>query len=104
MSKPIHIDENRYNLSVRQAISDAYVECSKRHQAKVDECIALSQKLLEPNLADKMPYNEYTCLMRDAEFCRVQSEQLKLEMSVWDKAREICLQVADDMLEGGAKS
>lgn len=79
----------KYNTQVRQAISDAYVECSKEKQSLIKEYTDISKRLVTEQ--DKISYKEYIKLKRDADFLQREIEDLSIRLDTWDKAREICL-------------
>lgn len=89
------MDMNRYNTRVRQAMSDAYVECSKRRNEVRHEFNKLDEKLA--NEKETISYAEYKRLCRKAEELEKEYERLKIEWETWDKAREICMEIADEM-------
>lgn len=85
---------NKYNTRVRQAISEEFVKCSKRKQ----ECLMNLSVVLRRLASEKdtLLYSEYMrlekekdCLMKE-----LQAEEIRLE--VWDMARELCLNIADE--------
>lgn len=86
-----------YNTRIRQAISDEYVKCSKKRYEYADQYGALTERIL--NECDTLPYTEYIrlCEERDELGRLMRNENIKLD--VWDQAREICLNIADEMEE-----
>lgn len=91
------MDLNRYNTRVRQAMSDAYVDCSKRRNKIRHEFNQLQEKL--ENEKEIIPYAEYKRLCRKLEDLEKEYERLRIEWMTWDKAREICMEIADEMCE-----
>lgn len=88
------MDINKYNTRVRQAISDELVKCSKRKQEYRDEYVAILRRL--DNEADTLSYREYKKLEDEADFL-VEMRQIEdIRYDVWDEAREICLNIADE--------
>lgn len=88
----------KYNTLVRQAISDKYVECSKtKSMVSKERQLIISRLELEK---ETLPYNEYIRLQKKAETMAKEIEELSIQLNVWDMAREICLNVADDNLSG----
>ena len=84
----------KYNTLVRQAISDKYVECSKTKAMVIKERRLLVSRLeLETKT---LPYREYIELQKKVEQMGKEIEELSIQLNVWDMAREICLNVADD--------
>lgn len=49
------------------------------------------------NEKDILTYSEYLRLKDEAECLRRKAENLQIEINIWDKAREICLNVADEL-------
>lgn len=94
------MDINRYNTRVRQAMSDKYVECSKKIQENEKKILELRDKLhkyMHGNEA--LPYKEYTDISVSLVALERENEELAIRHSVWDEAREICLNIADEMRE-----
>lgn len=87
-------ETERYNTKVRQAISDAYVDTSKE-KSKLSVRLWDIVDSLENN-KDTMTYSEYVALRKEAADIEKQIERLSIELDVWDRAREICLNVADE--------
>lgn len=83
-----------YNLRVRQAISEEYVKAQKQYGRFLKELEVISVQLA--NDADKLTYKEYLNLKDKASCLRQKSMDLSTEIDIWDKAREICLDVADE--------
>ena len=86
----------KYNTRVRQAISDNYMEYSKtkamaeKERENVIERLRLETKTL--------PYRDYIALQEKADRLVKEIEELNIQIDIWDKAREICLNIADEML------
>jgi len=86
----------KYNTRVRQAISDNYMEYSKtkamteKERENVIERLRLESKTL--------PYKDYISLQEKADRLAKEIEELNIQIDIWDKAREICLNIADEML------
>lgn len=86
----------RYNTRVRQSISDNYMEYSKtkamteKERENVIERLRLESKTL--------PYKDYISLQEKADRLAKEIEELNIQIDIWDKAREICLNIADEML------
>jgi hypothetical protein len=84
----------KYNTLVRQAISDKYEECSKTMSMLIKERqLTISRLELEK---ETLPYNEYIRLQKKSETMAKEIEELSIQLNVWEMAREICLNVADD--------
>ena len=93
MSKQ-EFSENKYNTKVRMAISDELVKLGKQISAARQEVCQLTEKLNQGRVT--IPYDEYMALERDRDFLNNTLYRYEIERSVWDKAREICLTVAED--------
>lgn len=88
--------ENKYNIRIREAISDRYIECSKLRKQTFDKFIEVSRKLQEEK--STISYQDYTDLLKYADKLQYEVQNLTVELETWDKAREVCLDVID---EGG---
>lgn len=84
-----------YNTRVRQAMSDKYVECSKRKQEFMDRQRTISEKIASGY--NTLPYNEYIRLREEQKFLEKVIYEEELILAVWDQAREVCLNIADEM-------
>lgn len=92
------MDINRYNTRVRQAISDKYVECTKRKQEIGTQLLILRNKLtsfMDDEIT--LTYTDYTNLKSSIDELNRELKRLDIERDIWDKAREICLDIADEM-------
>lgn len=89
------MDENRYNTRVRHAISDKLIECRniRGNFVRRREWII---NYLEEN-KDTITYKEYTKLERELKDIEKENERLKICEDIWDQAREVCLDIADEM-------
>jgi hypothetical protein len=87
---------NKYNTRVRQVISDKYVECSKTKSMVIKERQLIMSRLeLEKGT---LSYEEYIRLQKKTETMAKEIEELSIQLNVWDMAREICLNVADEVI------
>ena len=86
----------KYNTKVRQAISDEWVRCSKQKAEMEKEYEKIALQLANDN--GILTHKQYLKLSGDAEHLRRKIEDLGVELDTWDKAREICLNIADEML------
>lgn len=86
----------KYNARVREAMSEEYVKSSKKKLQLQRKCEDILESLVTGK--DKLSYNEYLALKEKAETTQRQYEDEKLRLDIWDKAREICLNVADEVL------
>lgn len=89
---------NRYGALVRQAMSDKYVECSKRGNELFKEQLNIFHRLDKEK--ETLPYQEYVELQREYELVERKYYNELLKRSVWDQAREICMECADEMFGG----
>ena len=88
------MDTNKYNTRVRQAISDEIVKCSERKQEyKIKHECVMARLASEK---DTLPYNKYKELQAEREFLLRMQEIEDIKHDVWDAAREICLNIADE--------
>lgn len=84
----------KYNTRVRQAISDEYVKCSKERQTKfVEHELAKSDLNLKKH---ELSYADYIKLQEHCNILGKEIERLSTQLDIWDKAREICLNIADE--------
>lgn len=93
------MDENRYNTRVRHAMSDELIENRNRKHNLETRCIWIREHLKEQE--DTITYREYLNLMSELEHKENMIKQLKLIIDVWDQARELCMNIADDMCKEG---
>ena len=91
------MDILKYNTRVRQAMSDSYVDCSRQINSLEKEMDGIITYLEEND--STIPYTEYLKLLDKKDRIESQIENLRIERNVWDKAREICLDVADEMCD-----
>lgn len=89
------MDIHKYNTQVRQAMSDAYVECAKNKRKITDEIMHIEQKL--ENEKNTITHVEYIELKHRIDYLNNILNNLDIEFNVWDEAREICLNIADEM-------
>ena len=85
---------DKYNTRVRQSISEEYVKCSKAKQ-DLFNAYTVARVRLESE-KDTLPYNEYKRLEEEKEFLFKMMKIEEIKLDTWDKAREICLNVADE--------
>ena len=88
------MDINKYNTRVRQAISEEYVKCSKRKNDFLNEHVIVSTRLMSE--ADTLPYTEYKQLEKENEYLLQMIKTEEIKLNIWDMAREICLNIADE--------
>ena len=90
------MDINRYNTKVRQAMSDNYVRTSKEKAKLENELLATSQQLTSEETKSTMTYKDYMELKQKAEIIQREIYRLSIEHEIWDEAREICMDIADE--------
>lgn len=86
---------NKYNTAIRRAISDRYIECSKQRKQKQDELVEISRQLAEGK--NTIPYQDYLDLKDRSAYLLTEVGDLSIELNTWDKAREVCLNVIDEV-------
>ena len=89
------MDENRYNNMVRQAISDEFKRCSKDKHDGECRIFEITNKLLKKG--HELSYTEAEMLIGELDWLERKVERLRIELDVWDRARELCLNMADEM-------
>ena len=85
---------NKYNTRVRQAISDELVKCSRRKQEYKNKHACIMVRLASEK--DTLPYSEYMQLAKERDFLVKMQEVEDIKLDIWDMAREICLNIADE--------
>ena len=86
----------KYNTEVRQAISNEYMEYLKTKAMKQKELAHIGEKLRIE--AKTLPYRDYISLQKKADTLGEDIIKLDIQIDIWDKAREICLNIADKIL------
>lgn len=86
----------KYNTRVRQTMSDEYVKCSKRKCQLLKEYEEVAERLKTEK--DTLSYRQYKGLECEADKLKRKYENEKIRLDVWDQAREICLNIADEVL------
>lgn len=84
----------KYDKLIRQAISDEYVKCSNERNQISKKCIEIEEKL--QNGVNKLTYEQYVFLYKKLNDLQKEYSELTVKMNVWEGAREICLNIADD--------
>ncbi len=87
----------KYNTRVRQAISERYVVATKEKCKLSKEYEDIFVRLQSGEEKDKLSYNKYIELEQKADELNRKISELKIEINIWDQAREICLNIADEM-------
>lgn len=86
----------KYNTRVRQAMSDEYVKCAKRKTQLLKKYEEVAERLKIEK--DTLSYRQYKELECKADDLKRQHEYEKIRHDVWAQAREICLNIADEVL------
>lgn len=89
---------NRYGTMVRMAMSDKCVECTKRGNELFKEQLDIFYRLDKEK--ETLPYQEYVELQREYELVERKYYNELLKRSVWNQAREICMECADEVFGG----
>jgi hypothetical protein len=100
----MNTNEVIYNTRVRQAISDEYIECSNMYSAIHKKCAEIESKLQDRNTKKTLSYEEYIDLEKYLNSLKEEMKTIKIQIDVWNAAREICLDIADEIFrksEGG---
>lgn len=90
---------NWYNTQVRLRISDRYVSIGVQVDEYHKQMVYLQKRLSEEDISHK----DYMKLAKDLARTEDIIASLEEQRKVWAEAREICLEVADEMNNGGAK-
>lgn len=96
-------DERKYNERVRQAISDKYIEYSKMYSAAQKKCADIESRLQNRTTKQTLSYEEYIDLERCLNRWQEETNTLKAQIDIWDAAREICLDVSNELNGGNVK-
>ena len=89
---------NRYSALVRQAMSDKYVECAKRRGELYREGLIIYNRLEKEQ--DTLSYRQYMELKAELEQVRQLEHDEIVKRDIWDQAREICMECADEVFGG----
>lgn len=95
------MDVNRYNAEIRKAISAKYVECGKR-EAEIDWDTQELQSRLTRFMdgLDIISYQDYIDIRSSIDRLHHEKHVLSIQKIVWNEARELCLNIADQVDEG----
>ena len=86
---------NRYSTMVRMAMSDKYIECSKRKNELSKQMLNIHERLV--NEKNTLPYQKYVELQEEfKQFERDYNDEV-VKIDAWDQAREICMECADEV-------
>lgn len=86
-----------YNSEVRKAISDRYVHYSHIRRETIAKKTEIEEKLNHP---DTYSYADYCDLQKLDQKLSTEIKELEIKILTLDEAREICLNVADSMING----
>ena len=89
------MDENRYNTKVRLAMSERLKKCSKDKYESERRIIDINDTFLTKS--HELSYTEACELIEERKRLEKDVERLTIERNLWDAAREICLDIADEM-------
>lgn len=89
---------SRYSTLVRQAMSDKYVECTKK-KCLLSKEIEIIRRSLE-NEKDILPYNRYVEFQNELKDLEQKYHDHRIILDMWDQAREICMECADEVFGG----
>lgn len=81
-----------YHSRVRDMISQKYREVSKERQ----DLIHRQREVLNSLQDETIPHNEYVALSNELDALRDEIRCLNTVINVWDEARELCFQSAED--------
>ena len=87
---------NKYNTTVRCAMSDKYVECTKK-KCEIGRKYNDLYSLLHSVEGKNLPYNQYLKLQKELEYYDREHHRLQIELSIWGEARDICMDIADEV-------
>lgn len=89
---------DRYNTRIRQAVSDKYVECNKKKREITQQIMTARRKLIAYMDGDEtLTYREYIDLKSSIDNLYREDDKLDIQIAVWDEARELCLNIEDEM-------
>ena len=71
-------------------------ELSKKKAELENKLYAISLQLTKDEIKKTMAYSEYMELNRLTKVIQTEIDRLNIECYVWDKAREICMDIADE--------
>lgn len=89
---------NRYSTLVRQAMSDKYVECAKLKNELTERILDIHERLVNEKCT--LPYQDYVDLQEEYERLERGYHDQRVMLYVWDQAREICIERADEVFGG----
>ena len=89
------MDEHRYNTKVRIAMSERLRKCSKNTYETERRIIDINDTLLTKQ--HELSYIEACALIEERKRLEKDVARFTIERNLWDAAREICLDIADEM-------
>lgn len=85
-----------YNSKTRTAMNEEYDRTIKERSKKEIELLEVEEKLNNENSKTMMSYAEYTALEKRAKVLEQDIQRLWIEQKIWESAREICVNIADE--------
>lgn len=85
-----------YNAKARIAMNEKYDNTIKKRSKKEIELLEIEGKLNNENSKTQMSYAEYTALEKRAKALEHDIQRLSIEQKIWESAREICVNIADE--------
>lgn len=85
-----------YNTKARNAMNKEYDRTIKEKSKKEIELLEIEGKLNDENSKTQMSYAEYTALEKRAKALEQDIQRLSIEQKIWESAREICVNIADE--------
>ena len=73
-----------------------YDRTIKEKSKKEIELLEVEEKLNDENSKTLMSYAEYTALEKRAKALEQDIQRLSIEQIIWESAREICVNIADE--------
>lgn len=88
---------NRYNERVVQVMSDKCAEARECRRILIKELNKVVDVLSDEKAKENLSYKEYEGKLKQKEILKNAINVAELQIDAWDKAREICLNIADEM-------
>lgn len=83
--------KSKYDTLTRCAISDAFVQCSKKISETHQKISEVHSRLQSEK--DSLSYKDYVHLQKSYEILLKELHDLTVQRDTWDEAREICLNI-----------
>lgn len=87
-------ENNKYNTKEVQAISAEYRKARQERNETKEKIKEINKTLTEKK--DSLSIQEYSNLIKQREWLIQRHSRIGIEIEIWDKAREICLNVATE--------